>query len=219
MQSGNEVVRLAVRAMEEACTTALKAIRIEASDIDLLIPHQANARILQTLGTRLGIPEAKVVLNLDRYGNTSAASIPLALDEAVRGGRVQPGMTLLLTAFGTGLTWGSAVLTWDGERLATGSGRNRAARRGPEGMRAIVAVEAKIKKIIAEQLGVKESQVRPEARFSDDLGLGADSLDTVGLVLALEEEFGLEILDAEAERIQTVQDAIRYVKDRTGRPV
>jgi len=219
MQSGNKVFRLAVRAMEEACTTALKANRLEASDIDLLIPHQANARILQTLGTRLGIPEAKVVLNLDRYGNTSAASIPLALDEAVRGGRVQPGMTLLLTAFGTGLTWGSAVLTWDGERLATGSGRNRAARRGPEGMRAIVAVEAKIKKIIAEQLGVKESQVRPEARFSDDLGLGADSLDTVGLVLALEEEFGLEILDAEAERIQTVQDAIRYVKDRTGRPV
>ena len=96
--------------------TALKANRLEASKIDLLIPHQANARIIQTLASRLDFPEAKVVVNLDRYGNTSAASIPLALDEAVRDGRVRPGMTLLLTAFGTGLTWGSAVLTWDAER-------------------------------------------------------------------------------------------------------
>lgn len=112
MRNGSEVFRLAVRAMEEACISALKANRLEASDIDLVIPHQANKRIIQTLANRLAVPEAKVVLNLDRYGNTSAASIPLALDEAVRDGRVRPGMTLLLTAFGTGLTWASAVVTW-----------------------------------------------------------------------------------------------------------
>jgi 3-oxoacyl-[acyl-carrier-protein] synthase-3 len=218
MRSGTEVFRLAVRAMEEACMTALKTNGLEASDIDLLIPHQANARILQTLGTRLAVPEDRVVLNLDRYGNTSAASIPLALDEAVRSGRVKPGMTLLLTAFGTGLTWGSAVVTWEGEGVATGSGRDRAARRDPQGATAATtAVEERVKKIIVAQLGVKESQVRPEARFVDDLGLGADSVDTIGLVMALEEEFGLEVLDAEAETLQTVQDAIRYVEARTRR--
>jgi len=112
MRSGNEVFRLAVRAMEEACVTALQANKLDASDIALFIPHQANVRIIQAVAKRLAVPETKLVLNIDRYGNTSAASIPMALDEAVRDGRVQPGMTLLLAAFGTGLTWGSAVLTW-----------------------------------------------------------------------------------------------------------
>ncbi|MBI2080157.1 MAG: ketoacyl-ACP synthase III [candidate division NC10 bacterium] len=112
MRSGNEVFRLAVRAMEDACITALKANALEPSDIDLLVPHQANLRIIRALASRLAFPEEKVVLNIDRYGNTSAASIPLALDEAVRAGRVQPGMTLLMAAFGAGLTWGSAVITW-----------------------------------------------------------------------------------------------------------
>jgi 3-oxoacyl-[acyl-carrier-protein] synthase-3 len=112
MRSGNEVFRLAVRAMEDACMTALKANKLEASDIHLLIPHQANARIIWALANRLAFPEEKIVLNIEKYGNTSAASIPLALDEAVRAGRVQPGMTLLMAAFGAGLTWGSAVVTW-----------------------------------------------------------------------------------------------------------
>jgi 3-oxoacyl-[acyl-carrier-protein] synthase-3 len=112
MRSGNEVFRLAVRAMEDACMTALKANNLEISDVDLLIPHQANERIVRALAERLHFPAEKVVLNIGKYGNTSAASIPLALDEAVRAGRVQPGMTLLLAAFGAGLTWGSAVLTW-----------------------------------------------------------------------------------------------------------
>jgi acyl carrier protein len=196
--------------------TALKANRLEASDIDLVIPHQANARIIQTLASRLDFPEAKVVVNLDRYGNTSAASIPLALDEAVRDGRVQPGMTLLLTAFGTGLTWGSAVLTWDGEQMSTGSGRHRAARRDlSEDSKDRVTVAEKVKRIIVEQLGVKESEVKPGAKFGDDLGLGADSLDRVGLLIALEEEFGVEILDEEAEKILTVQDAVQCIADRT----
>lgn len=112
MRSGNEVFRLAVRAMEDACMTALKANNLEISDIDLLIPHQANERIVRALAERLHFPAERLVLNIEKFGNTSAASIPLALDEAVRAGRVQPGMTLLLAAFGAGLTWGSAVLTW-----------------------------------------------------------------------------------------------------------
>ena len=80
---------------------------------------------------------------------------------------------------------------------------------------ATVAVEEKVKRIIVEQLGVQESQVKPEAKLADDLGLGADSLDAVGLVMALEEEFNLQILDTEAEQVQTVQDAIQYIKGRT----
>jgi len=112
MRSGNEVFRLAVRAMEDACMTALKANNLEISDIDLFIPHQANERIVRALAERLHFPAERLVLNIEKCGNTSAASIPLALDEAVRAGRVQPGMTLLLAAFGAGLTWGSAVLTW-----------------------------------------------------------------------------------------------------------
>ena len=80
-----------------------------------------------------------------------------------------------------------------------------------------MAVEEKVKRIIVEQLGVQESQVKPEAKLADDLGLGADSLDAVGLVMALEEEFNLQILDTEAEQVQTVQDAIQYIKGRTTR--
>ena len=113
-------------------------------------------------------------------------------------------------------SWASAVLTWQGNGVATGPLRGGAVRRDPrEDKGATVAVEEKVKRIIVEQLGVQESQVKPEAKLADDLGLGADSLDAVGLVMALEEEFNLQILDTEAEQVQTVQDAIRYIKGRT----
>jgi 3-oxoacyl-[acyl-carrier-protein] synthase-3 len=112
MDNGNEVFKLAVRAMEDAAITALKTVGRDIQDVDLFIPHQANLRIITAVGQRLGIPEKKVVVNIDRYGNTSAASIPLALDEAVRDRRVSPGDLLLLCAFGGGLTWGSAVIRW-----------------------------------------------------------------------------------------------------------
>ncbi len=112
MLSGNEVFRIAVRAMEDACITALKHNGLEVSDVDLVVPHQANARIIQALAYRLSLPPEKVMMNIARYGNTSAASVPLALDEAVREGRVREGDLVLLTAFGGGLTWGSAAIRW-----------------------------------------------------------------------------------------------------------
>jgi len=112
MLNGNEVFRIAVRAMEDACITALKHNGLEISDVDLIVPHQANARIIQALAYRLSLPMEKVVMNIARYGNTSAASVPLALDEAVRAGRVREGDLVLLTAFGGGLTWGSAAIRW-----------------------------------------------------------------------------------------------------------
>ncbi len=112
MDNGNEVFKVAVRAMEDAAIVALKAAGLDVHDVDLFIPHQANLRIINAVGQRLGIPEDRVVVNIQRYGNTSAASIPLALDEAVRAGRVKRGDLLLLCAFGGGLTWGSALIRW-----------------------------------------------------------------------------------------------------------
>jgi 3-oxoacyl-[acyl-carrier-protein] synthase-3 len=112
MNNGNEVFKVAVRAMEDAAITALKHNHLDLGDVDLLVPHQANLRIIDAVGQRLGLPEDKVCVNIHKYGNTSAASIPLALDEAIQAGRVKPGDLLLLCAFGGGLTWGSALIRW-----------------------------------------------------------------------------------------------------------
>lgn len=109
---GNEVFKLAVRAMEEAALEALAANGMTPEDIGIFIPHQANRRIVDAIGKRLGLGDDKVYVNLDRFGNTSAASIPLALDEANRAGRIKAGDIVLFDAFGGGLTWGSALLRW-----------------------------------------------------------------------------------------------------------
>jgi 3-oxoacyl-[acyl-carrier-protein] synthase-3 len=109
---GSETFRVAVRALEEVAREALTANGLTTEQLALLIPHQANLRILQAVAERLAVPMEKVMINIDRYGNTSAASIPIALDEAVRGGRVKPNDLLLLEAFGAGLTWGAAVIRW-----------------------------------------------------------------------------------------------------------
>jgi 3-oxoacyl-[acyl-carrier-protein] synthase-3 len=112
MPNGNEVFRTAVRAMEDACIAALKHNHLEIADVDVLVPHQANARIIQALAHRLSLRPEKVIANIARHGNTSAASVPLALDEAVRTGKVHDGNLVLLVAFGGGLTWGSAAIRW-----------------------------------------------------------------------------------------------------------
>lgn len=109
---GNETFKIAVKTMEEAVREALAPHDLTVDDIDYLVPHQANIRILKAVGQRLGLSMDKVVLNLDRLGNTSAASIPLALDEAVRAGQIRPGSLIVLAAFGAGLTWASGVVRW-----------------------------------------------------------------------------------------------------------
>ncbi len=111
---GKEVFRKAVRVVVESAERALADAGLSASDVDLMVPHQANLRIIQAACQRLGIPEERTAVVIDRYGNTSSASIPLALDDALRNGRVAGGDHLLLTGFGGGMTWASAVLRWGG---------------------------------------------------------------------------------------------------------
>ncbi len=110
--AGREVFKSAVLTMSEACDEALSRAGITAEQIDLLVPHQANVRIIEATAKHADIPMSKVMVNVDRYGNTSSASIPLALDQALSEGRLKRGDAVLLVAFGGGFTWGSAVIRW-----------------------------------------------------------------------------------------------------------
>ncbi len=110
--SGKGVFKNAVRCMADGAENAIKNAGLTASDIDLMIPHQANIRIIEATAKYAGIPEGKVFVNVDRYGNMSSATIPVALDEAVEQGRLESGMNVLAVAFGAGFTWGGIVLRW-----------------------------------------------------------------------------------------------------------
>jgi 3-oxoacyl-[acyl-carrier-protein] synthase-3 len=110
--AGSEVFKFAVRIMGTAAEEALRKAGLKKSDIDLLVPHQANIRIIQSALSRLDLTEDKCMINLDRYGNMSAASIPVALAEAAEEGKVKEGDCLVLVGFGGGLTWGASVLIW-----------------------------------------------------------------------------------------------------------
>jgi 3-oxoacyl-[acyl-carrier-protein] synthase-3 len=109
---GSEVFRRAVRVVVSSAEAALEGAGLSPADVDLFIPHQANARIVSAAGERLRIPAHRTALNLDRYGNTSAASIPIALAESCEAGRITGGDVVLLSGFGAGMTWASAVLRW-----------------------------------------------------------------------------------------------------------
>jgi 3-oxoacyl-[acyl-carrier-protein] synthase-3 len=109
---GNAVFKFAVRVLEEVALEALAANGLKMEDIDWMIPHQANTRIIYATALKLDLEPGKVIVTVDRHGNTSAASIPLALDEAVRDGRIKSGQRLLLEGVGGGFTWGSVLLQW-----------------------------------------------------------------------------------------------------------
>ena len=108
--NGREVFKHAVRSMSDAAARALDGAKLTGADIDLMIPHQANVRIIEATAKHANIPMEKVYVNVDRYGNTSAASIPIALDEALETGRIGEGSIVLLVAFGAGFTWGAVVV-------------------------------------------------------------------------------------------------------------
>ncbi len=109
---GSETYKLAVRSLYDVCKKVIADAGLTVEDIDLFVPHQANLRILNAVGSRLGLDPGRTYVNIDRIGNTSAASIPIALDECVRQGKVKRGDHVLLAAFGAGLTWGASLVRW-----------------------------------------------------------------------------------------------------------
>ncbi len=109
---GNETFKIAVRTLERLVISTLEEHNVETSELAMLIPHQANLRIINATAKRLKLPMSRVAVNVDKYGNTSSASVPIALDEVVREGRIKKGDYVLLEAFGSGLTWGSALIKW-----------------------------------------------------------------------------------------------------------
>jgi 3-oxoacyl-[acyl-carrier-protein] synthase-3 len=113
--TGNEVYKFAVRAIPRVTRQALKESHLSVSDLAWLVPHQANQRILDTIADRLGLPHDRVVSTIERMGNTSTASIPLALDELYTAGNLRPGDVVALVGFGAGLTWGAAIVRWNGK--------------------------------------------------------------------------------------------------------
>jgi 3-oxoacyl-[acyl-carrier-protein] synthase III len=112
MQSGKDVYKRAVVGMTDACRSLLEKAGVAPEDVRWLIPHQANARIMKTVADRLGFGSDRVISDVDRIGNTSAASIPIALDEAWRAGTIRPGELVLMTSFGAGLAWGASLIRW-----------------------------------------------------------------------------------------------------------
>jgi 3-oxoacyl-[acyl-carrier-protein] synthase-3 len=110
---GNELFKFSVRAMETVTRQALEEAGLSLDQVRFLVPHQANLRIIRAVAERLGVGDDRLVLNIDRFGNTSAASIPISLDELLRSGRVMPGDVIGLVAFGGGVTWGAIILEWD----------------------------------------------------------------------------------------------------------
>lgn len=109
---GNEVFKTGVRQMADACFRVLEKAGVAPTEVDLFVPHQANMRIIDALSKRLELPVEKVFVNIEKYGNTSAASVPIAVDEAVRSGRVREGDLLLMVVFGSGFTWGASLVRW-----------------------------------------------------------------------------------------------------------
>ncbi|MBI4495663.1 MAG: 3-oxoacyl-ACP synthase, partial [Deltaproteobacteria bacterium] len=110
--AGNPLFKVAVRALADVSLEALKFNGLESTAIDVMIPHQANTRIVEAAAKLINFPLEKVFLNIEKYGNTSSATIPIALDEIHRAGQLKAGHLLLLCSFGTGVTWGSAVIRW-----------------------------------------------------------------------------------------------------------
>ncbi|HKF15036.1 MAG TPA: beta-ketoacyl-ACP synthase III [Gaiellaceae bacterium] len=110
--NGREVFKFATRVMVSSAQALLSEVGQTIDDVDVYVPHQANTRIINYAAEKLGIPEDRIVVNVDRYGNTSSGSIPLALADAETDGRLQPGATVLMTGMGAGLTWGSALMQW-----------------------------------------------------------------------------------------------------------
>ena len=116
ISGASKVFKFAIRRMSDVSTKLLKENGLSGTDVDLFIPHQANKRIIEATGERCGIPKDKVMINIDKYGNTTAGTIPIALNEAVEKNLISDGDYVLLSAFGSGFTWGSILIKWNSKK-------------------------------------------------------------------------------------------------------
>lgn len=153
---GRETYRYATRTLATSALTAIERAGWRPGDVDLFIPHQANIRIIEAVAKGLGLPMERMVVNIDRYGNTSAASVAIALDEAVRAGRVRPGDRLVLVAFGAGFTSGAAAITWTADPTASSRSDTieaRASVRAPVEWAAVDPMPPRLAAVLADPHG------------------------------------------------------------------
>ncbi|MEM1056059.1 MAG: beta-ketoacyl-ACP synthase III [Bacteroidota bacterium] len=150
--NGREVFKFATRTMGESLMRVMKEAGMRPQDIDLFVPHQANARIIEYAAKEFGLPDEKVVINVDRYGNTSAASIPIALSEALEAGRAKPGDTLAFVGFGAGLTWATSIFTlgpFDAHRARLGDDAEAAGDGAMEEIDSVIGPKGEVQGLIA----------------------------------------------------------------------
>ena len=200
---GQEVFKFAVKKVPEIVNAILEETGTDREAVQHYLLHQANIRILEAASRRLKVPMDKIPVNIERYGNTSAASIPILLDEMHRNGRLKRGDTLVMAGFGAGLTWGAALMTWK----VPGEAKKYIAK-----LMYIIPFFEKMKEIIAEQLSVDADSITEASSFKDDLG--ADSLDLFELVMALEDEYSVEIPAEDLQNLATVGDVMNYLKEK-----
>ena len=194
---GQEVFKFAVKKVPEIVNAILEETGTDREAVQHYLLHQANIRILEAASRRLKVPMDKIPVNIERYGNTSAASIPILLDEMHRDGRLKRGDTLVMAGFGAGFTWGAAFLRSQKENSFK---------------KEIETMLEKMKEIIAEQLSVDADSITEASSFKDDLG--ADSLDLFELVMALEDEYSVEIPAEDLQNLATVGDVMNYLKEK-----
>ena len=206
--NGREIFSFAVRKVPESVKEVLEESETAKEQVKYFILHQANARMIESIAKRLDVPVEKFPMNLETHGNTSAASIPVLLDELNRQNRLIPGDVLILSGFGGGLSWGSAGMAQMTGRICVDY--KRISKIYCSRMEIKKMLE-KMKEIIAGQLNVNAEDVKPESRFKEDLN--ADSLDLFELVMALEDEYSVEIPSEELEKLLTVQDVCDYLKN------
>ena len=208
---GQAVFKFAVRKVPEIIEEILEKSGVSADEIDYFILHQANRRIIEAVAKRLKTDISRFPMNLEEYANTSAATVPILLDEMNRKGMFHEGQKLIMAGFGAGLTWAGCLFEWSGSRK-TGNSRRRPDYKikNFQKRKEKKTMLEKIKEIVAESLNADAAELTEETSFKDDLG--ADSLDLFEMVMAFEEEFDVEIPSEDLEQINTIGDVVKYLE-------
>jgi 3-oxoacyl-[acyl-carrier-protein] synthase-3 len=203
VMDGRTLYKHAIKRMSDSCHLVLDRTGLTTSDVDLLVPHQANVRITEGVLAKLGLQPQRGFSNIDRMGNTAVASVPIALADAAQAGRLRPGHRVLSTAFGAGLTWGSVTFTWPDivplHNLP------------PAPVTKEKAMFDKLKEILVKKFSVAESDVKEEATLED---LGLTSLDLVEFADIVSTQFNVNISDDEVVELERVGKIVALVAKR-----